>query len=157
MLWKKRWFVLSEYCLFYYKGQTSHVFLPLELRVAFFPPKNLFHLLPFSLFLSLSFSSRFVFGTNQDTIPNALHATRNSSGFIENTRCFFPFVPPFSLFQVLFSRNSKYERGKISFFRKHSVYVLRVQLLSVVNLPNYLSFVSVHGVSTKFLSNTFFP
>ena len=21
MLWKKRWFVLSEYCLFYYKGE----------------------------------------------------------------------------------------------------------------------------------------
>jgi hypothetical protein len=21
MLWKKRWFVLSEYCLFYYKGK----------------------------------------------------------------------------------------------------------------------------------------
>lgn len=117
MLWKKRWFVLSEYCLFYYKGQTCHVFLPLELSVAFFPPKNLFHLLPFSLFLSLSFSPRFVFGTKQqDTIPNAIHATRNSSGFIENTCCFFPFVPPFSLFQRLFSRNSKYERGKSSLF-----------------------------------------
>jgi hypothetical protein len=25
MLWKKRWFVLSEYCLFYYKGTASNV------------------------------------------------------------------------------------------------------------------------------------
>lgn len=23
MLWKKRWFVLSEYCLFYYKGKSA--------------------------------------------------------------------------------------------------------------------------------------
>ena len=23
-LWKKRWFVLSEYCLFYYKGRLSY-------------------------------------------------------------------------------------------------------------------------------------
>ncbi len=25
MLWKKRWFVLSEYCLFYYKGRTGRM------------------------------------------------------------------------------------------------------------------------------------
>ena len=58
MLWKKRWFVLSEYCLFYYKGQTSFslylVLLSLELRVLSF----------------LSFLSVF-FETTQDTIPNA--------------------------------------------------------------------------------------
>jgi PH domain len=23
MLWKRRWFVLSEYCLFYYKGELE--------------------------------------------------------------------------------------------------------------------------------------
>lgn len=34
MLWKKRWFVLSEYCLFYYKGQPTLVFFSSELRVA---------------------------------------------------------------------------------------------------------------------------
>jgi hypothetical protein len=25
MLWKKRWFVLSEYCLFYYKGTALNI------------------------------------------------------------------------------------------------------------------------------------
>ena len=26
-LWKKRWFVLSEYCLFYYKGKIAIILL----------------------------------------------------------------------------------------------------------------------------------
>lgn len=40
MLWKKRWFVLSEYCLFYYKGESTRctidIFFP-RILMLFFP------------------------------------------------------------------------------------------------------------------------
>ena len=39
MLWKKRWFVLSEYCLFYYKGQYN-VSLPLSVLEDITPVKG---------------------------------------------------------------------------------------------------------------------
>ena len=85
MLWKKRWFVLSEYCLFYYKGQTP-LSLPLSFSISFSSLWNYvsrsfrretvpiffsstFPLLSFSLF-------PFVYETTQDTIPNVKWNTR---------------------------------------------------------------------------------
>lgn len=33
MLWKKRWFVLSEYCLFYYKSKWSFLFMLMKIII----------------------------------------------------------------------------------------------------------------------------
>uniref|UniRef100_A0A8D3E2M9 Pleckstrin homology domain containing, family A member 7b n=1 Tax=Scophthalmus maximus TaxID=52904 RepID=A0A8D3E2M9_SCOMX len=49
-LWKRKWFVLSDYCLFYYKGESSHICpLSLSLWISLSPEERAARLSPESV------------------------------------------------------------------------------------------------------------
>lgn len=110
MLWKKRWFVLSEYCLFYYKGQNLFHFLLFSVSAYItcrlpFPSPSYPIFLSFLLFRSFylarcAFFYVQLWNDTEHDFSTRKQPTRDSSGFIENTCFVSSCLPRFCLDKV---------------------------------------------------------